>query len=193
MCLHYLHVPDKLLGLGQPASVGKQRGVVLLLRDVEVILFVLRRDGAVIVSIPGNTLIVRNPKHWLASWHSQDCLRDVEVLPPGGWPVHKGLSLIQLHELLVWVPMVRSITSHASVQTETRNYQVSIRSKKNLRMIKGFDHYILPFWGALQNLILTWQSPGGGRTDRARSSGARRRRWWPCWCWLDVKIWKRTA
>ena len=52
----YLHVPDKLLRLGQPASVGHQLGVVLLLGDEEVLLLVFLRDGAVIVSVPGNIL-----------------------------------------------------------------------------------------------------------------------------------------
>ena len=55
----YLHVPDKLLWLGQAASVGHQLGVVLLLGDEEVPLLVLLRDGAVIVSIPGNIIVSR--------------------------------------------------------------------------------------------------------------------------------------
>ena len=63
LCPHYLHVPDKLLRLGQPASVGKQSGVVLLLGDEEVLLLVLLRDGAVIVSIPENTFTVIIPRH----------------------------------------------------------------------------------------------------------------------------------
>ena len=59
----HLHVPDKLLWLGQAASVGHQLGVVLLLGDEEVPLLVLLRDGAVIVSIPGNIIVSRR---WLA-------------------------------------------------------------------------------------------------------------------------------
>ena len=55
----YLHVPDKLLWLGQAASVGHQLGVVLLLRDEEVPLLVLLGDGAVIMSIPGNSIMSR--------------------------------------------------------------------------------------------------------------------------------------
>ena len=63
LCPHYLHVPDKLLRLRKPASVGKQSGVVLLLGDEEVLLLVLLRDGAVIVSIPEKTFTVTITRH----------------------------------------------------------------------------------------------------------------------------------
>ena len=53
----YLHIPDKLLWLGQPARVRHQLGVVLLLGDEEVPLLVLFRDGAVIVSFPDNIIM----------------------------------------------------------------------------------------------------------------------------------------
>ena len=82
-----LHVADKLLRVGDPLGVGEELGVVLLLRDVEIVLQGFLGHRRVIMS-----------------W--EDCLRNVDIFPGSRAAVHQSLALIEPHELLVRIPVV---------------------------------------------------------------------------------------
>ena len=82
-----LHVADKLLGVRDSLGVGQQLGVVLLLRDVEIVLQGFLRHRGVIMS-------------------GEDCLRNVDILPGGRTAVHQCLPLVKPHKLLVRIPVV---------------------------------------------------------------------------------------
>ena len=82
-----LHVPHKLLRVGDSLGVRQELGVVLLLGDVEIVLQHFLGHRRVIMS-----------------W--EDCLRNVDIFPGRGTAVHQRLPFIESHELLVRIPVV---------------------------------------------------------------------------------------